>query len=79
MQYATHRGEHSSGYVYKFDTNLLKTHGVKAFRVGQYTVKPAIPEDEEVILVASDFGALPDEIIVEVVRVCVEQSPKAGT
>lgn len=78
MQYATHGGKHSSGYVYKIDTTLLKAHGVTPYPVDQHAVKPAILEDEEVILVASDFGALPDEIIVEVVPVRAEQRPKAG-
>ncbi len=69
VRYATHNGKHPSGYVYKIDTTLLEAHGVKAYSVDQHAVKPAIPEDQEVILVASDFGALPDEIIVEVVAV----------
>ncbi len=69
VRYATHNGKHPSGYVYKIDTTLLEAHGVNAYSVDQHAVKPAIPEDQEIILVASDFGALPDEIIVEVVAV----------
>ena len=73
VQYATHHGK--SGYVYKIDTALLDEHGVKAFPVDQHAVKPAIPEDREVILVAQDFGSLPDQIIVEVIPVL---PPPAG-
>ena len=65
--YATHHGK--SGYVYKIDTALLDPHGVKAFPVDHHVVRPAIPDDHEVILVAQDFGPLPDPIIVEVTEV----------
>ena len=78
VHYATHGGCHPTGYVYKIDTALLKAHGVTPYPVDQHAVKPAIPEDEEVILVASDFGALPDDIIVEVISVRSEEIPKAG-
>ena len=76
VRYATHDGKHPSGYVYKIDTTLLKMHGVIVYPVHQHAVKPAIPDDLEVILVARDFGALPDEIIVEVVEV---RCDKGGT
>lgn len=76
VRYATHDGKHPSGYVYKIDATVLEMHGVTAYPVDQHAVKPAIPDDQEVILVASDFGALPDEIIVEVVEV---RCDKGGT
>ena len=69
VRYATHDGKHESGYVYKIDATLLEAHGVTAYPVDQNAVKPQIPEDQEVILVARDFGELPDEIIVEVIEV----------
>ena len=69
VRYATQNGKYPSGYVYKIDTALLEAHGVTAYPVDLHAVKPAIPEDLEVILVARDFGALPDEIIVDVVAV----------
>ena len=68
-RYATHDGKYTSGYVYKIDATLLKQYGVTAYRVLEHAVRPAIPGDEEVILVASDFGVLPDEIIAEVIEV----------
>ncbi len=69
VRYATHDGKHESGYVYKIDSTLLEAHGVTAYFVDQHAVKPQIPEDQEVILVARDFGELPDEIIVDVKEV----------
>ncbi len=67
--YATHNKEYDAGYVYKIDTELLEKDGVKAYPVSQYAVNPAIPGDREVILVADEFGTLPDKIIVEIIRV----------
>lgn len=64
-RYATHDGKYSEGVVYVIDRELLEQHGVKAYEVGDYATQPAIPGDKEVILVASDFNALPAEIIVE--------------
>jgi hypothetical protein len=67
VRYATYGGK--PGYVYKIDTTLLEANRVQAFPVDQHVSQPAIPEDQEVILVAHDFGALPNEIIIEIVNV----------
>ncbi len=67
--YATHGGKYQRGYVYKIDTTLLEPARVKAYPVGDHAVQPAIPSDREVILVAADYGALPQEIVVEVIEV----------
>ena len=64
--YATHDGKFDSGYVYVIDRNRLVTHGVQVFVVNERLVSPSIPEDDEVILVASDFGAIPADVIVEI-------------
>ncbi len=69
VQYAIHNGKYKSGYVYKIDSAQLEAHGVKAFPVDQHATRPAIPEDQEVILVARDYGPLPNEIIVEIISV----------
>lgn len=63
VRYATHDGKYSTGHVYKIDTALLEENGVTAYPVDQHAKKPAIPDDQEIILVARDFGALPEEII----------------
>lgn len=67
VKYATHNGKYESGVVYKVDASLLDKLEVKAYKVSEHAVKPAIPEDEEIILVAKDNAALPSEIIVEVI------------
>lgn len=68
-RYATHLGKYLSGYVYKIDTQLLEHHSVSAYSVSEHATVATIPDDEEVILVAKDFGPLPSEIIVEVSEV----------
>lgn len=67
--YATHKGEYSSGYVFKIDSELLGEYNVSKYVVAEHATSPAIPGDQEVILVAQDFGPLPNQIIVDVVEV----------
>ena len=62
--YATH--ESRPGYIYKIDTTRFEAVGVTAYIVKDVAVQPAIPGDEEVILVAKDGGAIPAEVVVEV-------------
>src|SRR5882762_4657715 len=64
-KYATHNNQ--SGYVYKIDTHCLDAAGVKTYSVDEPAVQPVIPQDQEVIRVAADCGALPDEIVVEII------------
>jgi hypothetical protein len=65
--YATYGGV--SGYVYKIDRELLERNGVTQWLVAKFVVSPFISEDEEVILVADDFGILPDKIVVEIIPI----------
>jgi hypothetical protein len=67
--YATHAGKYGSGYIFKIDTELLQNYEVSAYVVAEHATLPAIPGDEEVILVAEAFAALPTGIVVEVVEV----------
>lgn len=67
--YATHKRKYDSGYIFKIDTELLDSARVIAHDVSKYIAKPAIPGDKEVILVASDNGTLPPNIIVEIIKV----------
>jgi hypothetical protein len=67
--YATHCGKYSEGYVFKIDTELLEKCGVTSYAVEEHAEKPKIPGDKEVILVSSDFSALPQQIVVEVEKV----------
>jgi hypothetical protein len=66
--YATHGGKRT-GYVYKIDRSFLDMHDVQEFIVSEFTKCPSVPEDDEVILVASDFGPLPEESVVDVISV----------
>jgi hypothetical protein len=68
-RYATHDGKYPNGFVYKIDTALLSEHSVTAHEVAAHATRPAIPGDKEIILVAEDYGALPAEIVVEVMDV----------
>ena len=67
--YATHDSNFPNGFVYKIDTALLSAHGVTAHEVAAHATQPAIPGDEEIILVAADYGPLPPDIVVEVMDV----------
>jgi len=64
--YATHGGRFSSGYIYKIDRRLLSKHNVLEYLVSEIVTYPSIPEDDEVILVASDYGPIPDDVIASV-------------
>lgn len=66
--YATHNGKHA-GIVYKIDCKVLKNYNIRAYRVGEYTKYPAIPEDDEVILVGENNAVLPNAIIIEIINV----------
>ncbi len=66
--YATVCGKYP-GYIYKIERAILASNGVKEFFVADYTDSPSIPEDHEVVLVAKDFGVLPDTIITEIIPV----------
>jgi hypothetical protein len=66
-RYALH--SEADGYVYVIDTAKLPTAKVMACPVLEFVPVPSVPGDEEVVLFAEDGGALPPEIIVEVIRV----------
>jgi hypothetical protein len=64
--YATHGGKYSKGYVFVIDRALCEVLKVAEFVVNEIVPYPSVVEDDEVILVASDFGSLPKELIVEI-------------
>lgn len=67
--YATHKGKQEKGFVYKIDRVLLVEKGVVEHRVADYTQYSEIPEDDEVVLVSNNNGALPQEIVIEVISI----------
>lgn len=68
-------GGRLSGLIYVVDTNLLEAHGVVALRVADIATWPTKPEDEEIVLRASNGGALPREVVVETRTVAAAERP----
>ena len=66
--YATDGGKLPFGYIYVISFEALKSAGVTAYVVNEIVPMPSIPEDEEVILVAQEYGALPRGIVVEIIK-----------
>lgn len=67
--YALSGGNATRGYIYEIDANVLHQHRVRAFRVADHVPKPAVPEDDEHILVSEDGGAISATVILRVVEV----------
>ena len=67
--YATHGGKAPVGYVYVIDRTRLNAHHIQAHVVSEQVTHPSVPVDDEVILVARDYGPLAAEIVIEVRRV----------
>ena len=64
--YATHGGVAHQGFVYIIDRARLTEFGVSSYIVNELLQRPSVPEDDEVILVARDFGDIPTGVIFEV-------------
>jgi hypothetical protein len=69
IYYATKDGKYSFGYVYVIDETKCQSHKVSVYEVKDIVPIPSVPEDDEVVLVASDFGELPRELIIEIKKV----------
>lgn len=67
--YALHDGKYKNGYIYKLSVDLLTKNGVLIFKVNELVPYPAIPEDDEHIIVARDFGRIPEETIISIQEV----------
>lgn len=67
--YATHDEKYSYGYVYVIDEALCQIHEVTIYRVKDHVPSPSVPGDDEVILVAHDFGVIPCAVVIEIIRV----------
>jgi len=61
--YATGGGKYERGFVFIIDRTMLDCFEIKQHVVSDQIPFPSIPEDEEVILVAKDYGNLPDGIV----------------
>ena len=71
--YALAGGRSRGGVVITIDRGLLARYDVKEFVVAAHLEHPSVPEDYEVILVASGGGRLPREIVLCAVHVVAEQ------
>ena len=69
--YATAGGKYSCGFIYDIDTELLKRFSVAMYVVKDIVPLPNVPEDDEIILVANDFGFLPQDIIIDVISIAL--------
>ena len=59
----------SSGVVYEIDRQKCSDLSIQEFEVARYVGSPSVPEDQEVILVGSNGGPLPSDIISRVIDV----------
>ncbi len=66
--YATRGGELSSGYIYVIDPKLCRAHGVMLYSVNDIVPQPSIAADDEVILVAQDFGVIPAAVVIKIIQ-----------
>lgn len=67
--YATHGGRRDVGIVYVIDVGRCLSLGVTMFLVKAHALESSVPQDDEVILVAQDFGDLPQDIVVDTTKV----------
>lgn len=66
--YATH-GNSTRGVVIVIDRHKLLEFGVAAYVIAEKIRSPKCPQDDEVLLVSADLGALPQGIISDVIPV----------
>lgn len=67
--YAFNDGKYNKGYIFKLSIEKLKDNGVKIYRVNDLIPYPAIPEDDEHVIVSEDFGSIPTSAILEVIEI----------
>lgn len=70
--YALSGGQATRGYIYEIDASVLHEHRVREYRVADYVRTPAIPEDDEHILVSEDGGVIPAGAILRVVELSAD-------
>lgn len=67
--YALRGGQIDRGYVFKLSFDHLMKARVAIYKVNELVPHPAMPEDDEHVLVASDFGSIPESAIVSIEEV----------
>ena len=68
VYYAKYAGKYSEGAVYVIDQNICELNKISIFNVNEIVNSPSVPEDEEKILVANDYGVLVSEIIIDIIK-----------
>ena len=66
--YACSGVRNKHGYIFKMSIESLTNQGVSIYRINELVTAPAIPEDDEHVLVANDFGTIPDSAIIQVIE-----------
>lgn len=66
--YATRGGDLPSGCIYVINPNYCRGHGVTLYVVNDLVPQPAIAVDDEIILVAQDFGVIPSGVVINVIK-----------
>ena len=67
--YALGRAATGCGYVLSIDIEKCRELGIEQYRVSSLVHNPAVPEDDEVILVAPN-GDIPEQIVMKIEKVC---------
>jgi hypothetical protein len=67
--YATELDINSTGYIYVIDRSKCETLGVSVYEVNKIVPFPSVIIDKEIVLVANDFGILPQELVIEIHKV----------
>ncbi|EGM79090.1 hypothetical protein Rhein_0708 [Rheinheimera sp. A13L] len=67
--YALSAGKSHKGYVFKLSIHQLHQDNVTIYRVNELVPCPAVPEDDEHVLVASNFSNIPKSSIIAVEEV----------
>jgi hypothetical protein len=66
--YACSGGKNEKRYIFIMSIESLSIHGVSIYRVNDLVRAPALYEDDEHVLVANDFGVIPESAIIEIIE-----------
>jgi hypothetical protein len=69
LYYALSNGKNNEGYIYKISIEKLGNANVRIIRISDLNIKASVPEDDEHIIIAKDFGCIPSEVIDEILFV----------
>jgi hypothetical protein len=73
--YAT-KGGTQDGIIYKIEISKLLEYQVKTYNVLDVVNGPKVPVDDEIILIQKEEGALPIEIVKEIIKIYADDFNK---